>query len=73
MLDGDLRSFLIRKRKALDLGDDNLYTEAESIEGSLSSRDLLDIGRQVAAGMAHLSTCNVRSGEMGYSCFFGKS
>ena len=59
MSGGDLRNFLIRKRAICDMEDDNLYTAVESIEGDLLSKDLLDICRQVAAGLAHLSDFNV--------------
>ena len=58
MVGGDLRHYLIQKRASADL-DDDLYTTAESIEGHLSSRDLLDIGRQVASGLVHLVQFNV--------------
>ena len=57
---GDLRNFLIKRRSECDMEDDGLYTTVESIEGSLSSKDLLDICRQVAAGMVLLSSLNVR-------------
>ncbi len=63
MSGGDLRTFLIRKRNKFDFDNDNLYTTVDSIESALSCRELLDICRQVAAGLDHLSDSNVRMKE----------
>ena len=54
MTSGDLRNFLIKKRAREKLGNDRLYTEVESIEGALTSRELLNIGIQVCRGIDHL-------------------
>ena len=60
---GDLRNYLIKKRKASDMDADILYTSVDRIRSILSSKDLLDICRKVAAGLAHLSDFKVRRRE----------
>ena len=69
MPSGDLKKFLTTRRTTFDLDDDNLYTIVENIEGALSSRELLDICRQVASGMALLSDCKVRQKRELKLCF----
>ena len=54
MRGGDLRNFLIRKRARESLNDDRLYTEVGSIEGTVTSRELLNLGIQVCKGLGHL-------------------
>ena len=51
---GDLGNFLIQKRVRENLDNDWLYTDVESIEGALTSRELLDLGIQVCKGLDHL-------------------
>ena len=59
---GNLRNFLLKRRSECDMEDDNLYTTVDNIESALTSRELLDICRQVAAGLVLLSQFNVRNG-----------
>ena len=60
---GDLRNYLIKKRNASDMDADILYFNVDSIMSALSCKDLLDICRKLAAGLAHLSDFKVRRRE----------
>ena len=58
---GDLGNFLIQKRVRENLDNDWLYTDVESIEGALTSRELLDLGIQVFNGLDHLEQNKART------------
>lgn len=59
---GDLLSFMVRSRKYRDPSEDVAAAcSSATAEGSfLTAKDLLEFAHQIAKGMEHISSCNVR-------------